>query len=859
MDKTLFRFIWKYTKRQQLVILLITVLSFPLLYYTLELPKLIVNDAIDGQGFPRELLGLEFGQINYLLLLCFAFLTLVIINNGIKYVLNVYKGRLGERMLRRLRYDLFQRVLRFRLPQFRRVSSGEIIPMITAEVEDLGPFIGGAIALPAFQGGTLLVYIVFIFMQDPLLGLAAISLYPLQGYIIPKLQKKVIRLSRQRVQNVRKIADKVGEGISGVVEIHANDTSAYHQADLSNRLYENYQIRLDIFKRKFMIKFINNFMNQLTPFLFYLIGGYLVIQGELSFGALVAVLAAYKDLAGPWKELLAYYQVLADVQVKYQTVVENFDPPDIYPVERISSDELMDLKGNLRFSGVNFSSGSAGQEVFTITTEVPFGEQWAVTGDDASGRSEFLQLAAGLLAPDSGRVEIGEFNLESLPEATLGRTIAYAGPSSHIFTGTIRDNLYYGLRHRPVVSDDSSDDDKQRVHEAHLTANTEFDIGGVWDNFEEAGVSSADELADRALELVDAVGMSMDIYRMGLQSKLDTANDGELADRILAARRAIADKVASDKKVQDLVELWDMDRFNRSATVAENLLFAAPADPEVDIDRIPEDPVVQEFLISSGLQDRLSEIGLKIADTMVDLFSNISADSSLLGNFSFMSAEEVPEYEALLRKASMASGSEGLSKDDKARLVGLAFKLIPARHRLGVITEDIEREIVAARHRFHKEVGTADGRFVLFDANVYMPPLSIEDNLLFGRARVDRRDSRERIDKLIGNIVLEQQLRQPILMAGLEFDVGVQGSRLSTGQRRKIALVRVLIKRPKYLVLDEVATSASDEDKQLREIIRKTIGEGILIFGTAHLSIAEEFPHIVVMKGGKIAENRTNT
>ena len=124
------------------------------------------------------------------------------------------------------------------------------------------------------------------------------------------------------------------------MEIHANDTTTWHRADLSDRLFDNYIIRLDIFKRKFMIKFVNNFMNQLTPFLFYMIGGYLVIKGNITFGALVAVLAAYKDLAGPWKELLAYYQVLADVRVKYQTVVENFDPPDIYPIDRISSDEL---------------------------------------------------------------------------------------------------------------------------------------------------------------------------------------------------------------------------------------------------------------------------------------------------------------------------------------------------------------------------------------------------------------------------------------------------------------------------------------------------------------------------------------
>ncbi|WP_346908810.1 ABC transporter ATP-binding protein [uncultured Roseibium sp.] len=364
----------------------------------------------------------------------------------------MFKGRLGERMLRRLRFDLFQRVLRFRLPHFRKVSSGEIIPMITAEVEDVGGFIGEAIALPAYQGGMLVVQLGFIFMQDPLLGLAAISSYPIQGYVIPKLQRKVVLLARKRVKNVRLISDKIGESISGVPEIHANDTSAWHSADFSDRLYENFKLRYEIFNRKYFIKFLNNFMNQLTPFFFYLIGGYLVIEGNMSIGALLAVIAAYKDLAGPWKELLAYYQIVADVDVKYQTVVENFDPPDIYPVERLTSDEHIQLSGDLKLSNVSFSGGAAGQEVMDISMTVPAGKSCAVIGQDGSGRSEVLQLAAGLVSPSSGRVEIGDQDLDRLTAATLGREIAYVGGAIHIWTGTIRDNLYYGLRHRPITT-----------------------------------------------------------------------------------------------------------------------------------------------------------------------------------------------------------------------------------------------------------------------------------------------------------------------------------------------------------------------------------------------------------------------
>ena len=60
-----------------------------------------------------------------------------------------------------------------------------------------------------------------------------------------------------------------------------------------------FSIRFELFQRKFMIKFLNNFLSQLTPFLFYMIGGYLAITGRLDIGTLVAVIAAYKDLPGP--------------------------------------------------------------------------------------------------------------------------------------------------------------------------------------------------------------------------------------------------------------------------------------------------------------------------------------------------------------------------------------------------------------------------------------------------------------------------------------------------------------------------------------------------------------------------------
>ncbi|MEM9552432.1 MAG: ABC transporter ATP-binding protein, partial [Pseudomonadota bacterium] len=122
MEKTLFAFIWKYSKRQQMVLLVITVLSFPFLYASLELPKIIINDAIGATGDRVDLFGVEMGQIEFLLALCFAFLATVLASGLMKMRINTMKGVLAERMLRRFRFQLINRMMRFPQPYFRTTS-----------------------------------------------------------------------------------------------------------------------------------------------------------------------------------------------------------------------------------------------------------------------------------------------------------------------------------------------------------------------------------------------------------------------------------------------------------------------------------------------------------------------------------------------------------------------------------------------------------------------------------------------------------------------------------------------------------------------------------------------------------------
>ena len=124
MESSIYGYIIRYSTRRQVIVTLMAVASFPLLYAFYELPKQIVNGAISGNNitFPVEYFGTQFDQVSYLFFLCGLFLVLIFINQGFKYCINVYRGLTGERMLRRLRYDLYSRVLRFPQPTFRKLS-----------------------------------------------------------------------------------------------------------------------------------------------------------------------------------------------------------------------------------------------------------------------------------------------------------------------------------------------------------------------------------------------------------------------------------------------------------------------------------------------------------------------------------------------------------------------------------------------------------------------------------------------------------------------------------------------------------------------------------------------------------------
>jgi putative ABC transport system ATP-binding protein len=860
MESTLFRFIWRYSKRDQVFLLILTALSFPFLYLSLDLPKTIINKAISNKDIPSDIFGISVDQIDYLMVLSGLFLILVCVNGAFKFYVNVFRGQLGERMLRRLRFDLYARVLRFPLPYFRRVSQGEVIQMVTAEVEPLGGFVGDSIALPAFQGGTLLTILIFMFVQDWVLGLAAISLYPIQGYLIPKLQWHVNQLGKARVRNVRRLSEKIGESISGIQEVHANDGARWALAGFTDRLGTIYEIRYEIYRRKFFIKFINNFVAQLTPFFFYSIGGYLVIKGDLTFGALVAVLAAYKDLSAPWKELLTYYQRLADSKIKYDQVVEQFDPAGTLPAEMQQAELERDFRLAGPISAANLSVlDEEGQPIVeNLSFNIDAAERVAVVGPSGGGKDLATMLLGRLLMPDSGQISIDGNETSGLSEAATGRRIGYVGPTAYVFNSTLRENILLGAMHQPIAPapEDAAKTAVRALNltNAKLSGNATDDLEADWVDYEAIGVEAGPALNIRLAELLSIVDLADDTYALGLRGSIDPDAKPDVAERVLAARRTLRERL-SEPGLSGLVESFDEDLYNTNATVAENLLFGTPVGADFALENIAENAYVREVLDKTGLTDDFVRIGRDVASTMVELFADLPPDHEFFTQYAFISSEDLPDFQILIGRADRL-GLEGMASEDRDRFLSLPFKVIPARHRLGMFENEILDRILTARKVFAADLSDAlRGSVEFFSADKYNAAASLQDNILFGKIAYGQADAGSRVGEALAEVIEAENLRDAVIEVGLDFEVGVGGARLSAGQRQKVGIARILLRRPDILIFNE-ATAALDSGSQakvLANIFSETKGRG-LVWALQRASLAETFDRVMVMRGGRIVE-----
>ncbi|MCE8510409.1 cyclic nucleotide-binding domain-containing protein [Ruegeria pomeroyi] len=851
MEPSLFSFIWKHSKRQQIALLALTVISFPFLYATLELPKRIINDAIGAQVDRIDLWGVELSQIEYLFALCLAFLAMVILSGLMKMKINTMKGVLSERMLRRLRYQLIARMMRFPRAYYTNTSQGELVSMITSEAEPMGGLMGDAVAQPVFQAGQMLTIVTFLFMQNVWFGLASVALIPLQAWLIPRLQRQINLLNKARIQQVRRLSSEIGESAAGIADLRTNGGWRYRLAQITDRLGRLYDIRFRIYQKKFFMKFLNNLISQMTPFLFYSVGGYLAIKGQITVGALVAALAAYKDLSSPWKELLTYYNQVQDMSLRWQVVTERFAPQGMIPAALFDGepDEVPRLTGAIELRDVTVHDQDGNTILEDIDLTIPPGARVAIRSDRPAERAALAQLLTREILPSRGEVVISGHPLSTLHQTVIAARIGYAHSRPYLFDGTLGDNLLMPLRTRPQTDPLAPTRPDRRLVEAVQAGNSGDMLDVDWIDPSLAGLTDGDQIRDWWFQLVEAMGLDEFMFRRTLRSRIDPRLHESLTAEIVAQRDIVARRL-SERGLAAMVHRFDPDRFNPAVPLGGNLLFAAPAR-EISQEQLIGDGRFIQMLRDEGLADEAMEMALGVVATLRQTFGRDGTQHPLFRRVGMEDAVYLRLLDIADRQA--AGGTEALSDEERAQLMTVPF-LLTAEQIGPAFPEEYKDKILAIRRdRASRLRALVGSDFVAVGPQVYIPRLTVLENALFGRVSIVAGAQAEAIEDTVAEVLAEAGLRRRIAALIYDMPAGLGGANLPTVVQERAAFSRASIKRPDILILDNALASHDSESRlRTRQRLRELLPRAIMIFMEDNFANPEAYDLFVEIKQGRI-------
>ena len=857
MEKNLFQFIWKYSKKDQIRLLIFTLVTFPVLFMTLELPKRIINDAINGSDQGYSIFGMSFSQVQFLLVLCVGFLIAVVANGLLKMRINTMKGVLAERLLRRFRYQLLTRIHRFPRPYFRSTSQGELVSMVTSEAEPMGGLMGDALAQPVFQTGYMLTILTFLFAQSFWFGLASIAVIPLQAWLIPKLQRQINLLNKDRIHEVRKLAADIGESASGASDIRINGGMRYRMALFSKRLGNLYDIRFDIYQKKFFMKFLNNFINQLTPLFFYSVGGYLAIQGEITVGALVAALAAYKDLSSPWKELLAYYNEIQDMSLRWQVVMDKFTPKTLANDKLFedTNNDIQSLKGDINIKNATVKDESGRIVLEDISLSIPQGARVAVKSGNEAASLAFADLLTREVLPQRGTVTIAGHELNSLHQTTLANRIGYAHSKPHLLEGTLGENLLLPFKSEPVALEA---DTELQAHielfqdKAANSGNSTDAYDAEWVDPSLAGLQELDAIREWWFQLVEAMGIDDFMVRRALDARLKIDRHPELSKAVIRLRPEIEARLV-EAGLDNVVHRFHPDRFNPVSPLGSNLLYALPSRVLTQLSLSQEGNFVR-ILRDEGIAGELAQLGSELIEGLTATFGQDGIDHPLFRRLN-METGLYQRLGAIVVKRREV-GDVGLPPEDYALMLTVPFAF--SAEQFGpAFTDDFKELVLKIRkNNAAHMLQELDGLFEPIDPERYYPVMSLLGNAIFGRVSSMAGAREKMVEDIVVDVLSEHGLRRLAAQSIYDLETSRGGDNLPTVFRERVAFSRAGIKKPDVLILgNALASHDSDARDLMRERISTLLPETTKIFIEKDIKRPDMYDLYVEIVEGRIDQS----
>ena len=385
----------------------------------------------------------------------------IVVQSGTSYALTQILSVEAQNLISKLRSQVQAHIIKLPIRFFDNTKTGELVSRIMTDVEGVRNLVGTGFA--QMIGGVLTAVIsLFLLINiSPMMTLYTLAPVVIFGLVSLKAFGRIRPIFRERGKINAQVTGRLTETLGGIRVIKGFNAEAQEIKTFANGVDELFQNVKASLTATSVVTSAGALLLGLASAGIMGMGGYMIMQGEMTFGDFLAFTLYLGFMIAPIVQMSNIGSQLTEAFAGLDRTEEIMNTP-LEADDQTRTLAIQDFKGDIMFEDVSFAYEEDKDVIKRVSFSAPAGSVTALVGTSGSGKTTIAGLVATFLNPDSGKITLDGYDLQSITLESFRSRLGVVLQDDFLFEGTVRENILFP---RPDASEALL---AQAVHAAHV-------------------------------------------------------------------------------------------------------------------------------------------------------------------------------------------------------------------------------------------------------------------------------------------------------------------------------------------------------------------------------------------------------
>ena len=452
----------EYLSKYKIALIIVFIFAIGSTIFTIVGPKILGNATTEiFNGIVGKIsggTGIDFGKIGKILL---TLIGLYVISALFSFIQGFTMTGVAQKITYKLREDISKKINRLPMKYFDKKTHGEVLSVITNDVDTLSANLNQSITQIITSFCTLIGILVMMFSISWQMTLISLVILPISALLVKNIvgkSQKYFKSQQDYLGHVNGQVEEVYGGLNIVKVFNAEGKVTNEFKKANDNLYHS------AWKSQFLsgLMFpVMNFIGNVGYVAVAVAGGYLAIQGTITVGNIQSFIQYNKQFTQPINQIAQISSMLQAMVAAAERVFEFLEEEEEKDTAKQGT-SAEQLKGNVKFEHVKFGYDPETTIINDFNCDVKDGQKIAIVGPTGAGKTTMVKLLMRFYDVTDGAILVDGINIKDFERGDLRKMFGMVLQDTWLFGGTVKENIKYG-------KEDATDDEViQAAKAAHV-------------------------------------------------------------------------------------------------------------------------------------------------------------------------------------------------------------------------------------------------------------------------------------------------------------------------------------------------------------------------------------------------------